>query len=138
MRNFLNKFYMFLQGRYGNDELNNTLFVLCIIIFIVSRFTPFYVGFILSLAELGILALIVFRFLSRNIYKRMAENKVILPAYRAVTDWFKLTYKRFRDGRTHRYYKCPKCKAQLRVKNVKGKHTIRCPKCGNQFEKKIR
>lgn len=139
MRNFMYKFQTFMQGRYGNDELNTTLLVLSIIITIVSRFVFYFpVRIILSLVSAGLIALVVFRFLSTNIYKRSAENRKFKPAFTAVTGWFKLTYKKFRDGRTHRYYKCPKCKAQLRVKNVKGKHTIRCPKCGNQFEKTIR
>lgn len=139
MRNFMYKFQTFMQGRYGNDELNTTLLVLSIIITIVSRFVFYFPArIILSLVSAGLIALVVFRFLSTNIYKRSAENRKFKPAFTAVTVWFKLTYKKFRDGRTHRYYKCPKCKAQLRVKNVKGKHTIRCPKCGNQFEKTIR
>ena len=133
------KFQTFMQGRYGNDELNTTLLVLSIIITIVSRFVFYFPArIILSLVSAGLIALVVFRFLSTNIYKRSAENRKFKPAFTAVTGWLKLTYKKFRDGRTHRYYKCPKCKAQLRVKNVKGKHTIRCPKCGNQFEKTIR
>ena len=128
-----------MQGRYGSDELNITLLVFSVIISIVSRFVfNFPARLILAFVSVGLLALSVFRFLSTNIYKRSAENRKFKPVFTAVTGWFKLTYKRFRDGRTHRYYKCPKCKAQLRVKNVKGKHTIRCPKCGNKFEKTIR
>ncbi len=139
MRNFMYKFQAFMQGRYGNDELNITLLVVSIIVTIVSRFVfNLPARIILSLVSAGLIALVVFRFLSTNIYKRSAENRKFKPIFGAVTGWVKLTYKKFRDGRTHRYYKCPKCKAQLRVKNVKGKHTIRCPKCGNQFEKTIR
>ena len=130
---------MFMQGRYGSDELNIALLVLSIVISIVSRFVfNFPARLIMSFISVGLLALIVFRTLSRNIYARTAENRKFKPVFKAVTGWFSLTFKKFRDGRTHRYYKCPACKAQLRVKNVKGKHTIRCPKCGNQFEKTIR
>ena len=139
MRNFMYKISAFMQGRYGMDELNITLLVLSIIISIVSRFVfNIPARLILTAVSLGLMALVVFRLLSRNIYGRSAENRKFKPAFDAVTGWFKLTYKKFRDGRTHRYYKCPNCKAQLRVKNIKGTHTIRCPKCGNKFEKKIR
>ncbi|MCR5653900.1 MAG: hypothetical protein K6F88_08900 [Ruminococcus sp.] len=140
MRNLIYKFQTFMQGRYGSDELNITLIVFSVIISIVSRFFMFNlpVQLILMFVSLGLLGLAVFRFLSTNIYGRTAENRKFKPVFSAVTGWFKLTYKKFRDGRTHRYYKCPQCKAQLRVKNVKGKHTIRCPKCGNKFEKTIR
>lgn len=130
---------MFMQGRYGSDELNITLIVVSVIVSIASRFVfNLPARLIMSLVSAGLLALALFRMFSRNIYKRSAENRKFKPAFAAVTGWFKLTYKKFRDGRTHRYYKCPNCKAQLRVKNVKGKHTIRCPKCGNKFEKTIR
>ena len=139
MRNLLYKFSAFMEGRYGSDELNITLIVLSVIISIVSRFVfNMPARIILSAVSIGLLGLAVFRFLSTNLYKRSAENQKFKPAFKAVTGWFSLTYKKFRDGRTHRYYKCPACKAQLRVKNVKGTHTIRCPKCGNKFKKTIR
>ena len=140
MRNFIYRFQMFMQGRYGSDELNISLIVLSAIVSIVSRFFMFNipVRLILTAVSLGLLGLAVFRFLSRNIYGRTAENRKFKPVFTAVTSRFKLTYRKFRDGRTHRYYKCPVCKAQLRVKNLKGKHTIRCPKCANKFEKTIR
>ena len=32
---------------------------------------------------------------------------------------------------------CPACKAQLRVKNQKGEHGVRCPKCRYEFKVKI-
>lgn len=138
MRNFLYKLQVFMQGRYGNDELNITLLVVALILALVSRFTFGISRLILTILELALLCIMIFRIFSRNIYKRSYENRKFLPVYTAVTGWFKLTYKRFRDGKTHRYYKCPQCKAQLRVKNIKGEHTIRCPKCGNNFKKKIR
>lgn len=128
-----------MQGRNGFDELNGALIVLSLIVSIVARcFWNWRVSLILQFVSLALLGWAVFRFLSTNLYRRSAENRIVKPVIGGVVGWFKLTYKRLRDGRTHRYYKCPKCKAQLRVKNIKGKHTIRCPKCGNKFEKTIR
>ena len=138
MRNLLYKFSIFMQGRYGIDELNVFLLILSVVLNIVSSFMFSWVArLVLRLVSLGVLLIAVLRFLSRNISARSRENKLVKPVLGAIGGWFSLTYKRFRDGRTHRYYKCPACKAQLRVKNIKGKHTIRCPKCGNQFEKTI-
>ena len=128
-----------MQGRYGADELNLTLLVLAIIISLVSRLImPFWVKMVLSLVSVGLMGLMLFRTFSTNIARRTAENNLVKPAVKAVTGWFKLNYRRLKDGKTHRYYKCPSCKAQLRVPNSKGEHTIRCPKCGTQFKKKIR
>ena len=127
-----------MQGRYGIDELNVFLLILSAVLNIVSRFIfSWVVRLIIRLIALALLVIAVLRFLSRDVEARSRENKLVKPVLGAIGGWFSLTYKRFRDGRTHRYYKCPACKAQLRVKNVKGKHTIRCPKCGHRFDKTI-
>ena len=139
MGNFIYKFQEFMRGRYGFDELNGTLLVSAIFLSLISRFVfSFWPRVILELISLVFFALAIFRFLSRNCYQRGKENDIYKPIFVKVRDFFTLTYKRFRDGKTHRYYKCPSCKAQLRVKNIKGEHTIRCPKCGYKFKKKIR
>jgi predicted Zn finger-like uncharacterized protein len=135
----MRKLSFFMQGRYGHDQLNLTITVVSLIIYIISSFVfNFHARIIMRIIALILFGIAIFRMLSRNVDARRRENMVFLPAFKAVTGWFSLTYKRFRDGRTHRYYRCPSCKAQLRVKNVKGVHTIRCPKCGNQFQKTIR
>lgn len=130
------KFSMFMQGRYGWDQLNLALLVISLIVEIVFGFCPYPVR-LFKLLTYVLIGLVIFRTFSRNIYKRSEENRKFLPLYNRIISWFKLTYKKFRDGKTHRYYKCPACKSSLRVKYVKGTHTIRCPKCGNKFSKKI-
>lgn len=138
MRGLMQKFANFMQGRYGTDKLNNFLFVLFIVIWIVNIFVfNFYATLVLDVLQLAVIALFVFRSLSRNITKRSAENRKFAPVYDAVVGWFKLSWKKFRDRKEYKYLKCPVCKAQLRVKNKKGTHTVRCPKCGSEFEKKI-
>lgn len=138
MRGLMQKFANFMQGRYGTDKLNNFLFVLFIVIWIVNIFVfNFYATLVLDVIQLAVIALFVFRSLSRNITKRSAENRKFAPVYDAVVGWFKLNWKKFRDRKEYKYLKCPVCKAQLRVKNKKGTHTVRCPKCGSEFEKKI-
>ncbi len=139
MRNFIYKIQAFMRGRYGFDELNMSILVIALIINIVGRFIfNFTARMIFRLISFALIIIFIFRMLSRNCYQRNRENEVFKPIFTNTVGFFKLTYRRFKDGRTHRYYKCPNCKAQLRVKNIKGKHTIRCPKCGNQFQKKIR
>lgn len=138
MRNLMQKFAVFMQGRYGNDKLNNSLFVLFFVLWIINVFVFAPIpSLIIDFFEFAIIGITIFRSLSRNITKRSAENRAFLPFYNAVTGWFKLTYKKIRDRKEYRYLKCPICKAQLRVRNVKGKHRVRCPKCGSEFDKKI-
>lgn len=138
MKNLLQKLAAFMQGRYGTDKLNNTLLALFFLIYLVNIFVfSFTATIILNLIELALLGIIVFRSLSYNITARSAENRKFLPVYNAVTGWFKLTFKRIKDHKDYRYLKCPVCKAQLRVKNKKGNHTVHCPRCGSEFNKKI-
>ncbi|MDY4712071.1 MJ0042-type zinc finger domain-containing protein [Ruminococcus sp. YE282] len=138
MRNFLQKITIFMQGRYGTDTLNNCLTVLFFIIWFVKIFIFNRLARLIILAfQIALLALILFRALSRNITKRSAENRKFVPVYNAVKNWCQLTWKKFKDRKEYRYLKCPVCKAQLRVKNQKGVHTVRCPRCGSEFEKKI-
>lgn len=138
MRGFFRKFSEFMQGRYGTDKLNNSLFVLILVLWFVNIFVfNRWASFIIDLVVLLILVIAIFRSLSRNITARSAENRKFLPIYNAVTGWFKLTYQKIRDRKDFRYVKCPVCKAQLRVKNKKGNHTVRCPRCGSEFSKKI-
>ncbi len=138
MRNLLQRFAIFMQGRYGTDKLNNFLFGVFLALWIINVFVfNRTASYILDGIMLLIIALTFFRMFSRNITARSAENRKFLPVYNAVTGWFKLTYNRIKDRKDYKYLKCPVCKAQLRVKNKKGNHTVRCPRCGSQFDKKI-
>ena len=138
MRNFFQKFMLFMQRRYGMDSLNGFLLALSAIIWTVNIFIfPRIPHLILMLVQLGLIALVIVRALSRNIVMRSKENRVFARAYEPVKNWVVLTFKKIRDRKDYRYRKCPMCKAQLRVRNVKGKHRVRCPKGGSEFDTKI-
>ena len=138
VRSLIQKFMIFMQGRYGTDTLNNFILIVALIIWFVNIFVfNFYASLILSLIELSLFGLVIFRSLSTNITKRSAENRKFLPLYNSVKNWFKLTHRKFKERKDFKYLKCPACKAQLRVKNKKGVHTVCCPKCKNEFKKKI-
>ena len=138
MQNFLQKVMMFMQGRYGSDQLNTSILAVVLLLTLVNTFVfNFIASIIISLSVFALLGWATFRSLSRNIEKRRAENTAFLPVFNAVTGWVKLTIKKFRERKEYRYVKCPVCKSQLRVRNVKGSHTVRCPRCSNEFKKKI-
>ena len=137
MRGLFNRFAN-LCRQIRTDKLNNALWVLLLILWFVNIFVWNRVArYIIDGIMLLIIVLICFRMFSRNIVARSAENRKFLPIYNAVTGWFKLTFKKIRDRKDYRYIKCPVCKAQLRVRNKKGNHTVLCPKCGSEFNKKI-
>ena len=116
MRNFFEKFMMFMQGRYGMDSLNGFILVLSFVIWTVNIFVFNRLAhYIIMVVQLLLVALFIFRMLSRNVTMRSAENRRFQKVYEPVKNWVQLTYKRIRDRKDYRYLKCPVCKAQLRV-----------------------
>lgn len=132
----------FMRGRYGHDRLNTVIWIivasLYLLNFIMSMINPFRGYPIIVILILAFAALAVFRSLSTNITKRMYENNKFISIYRAVGDFFKTLYMKIRDRKTHRYVRCPYCKAQLRLKKRTGKQEIHCPRCNKDFSKTIR
>lgn len=138
MRGFMQKIAIFMQGRYGNDRFNNFLYIVFIALWVVNIFVwNRAASLVIDLLMLVVIAYTLFRALSRNINKRSMENRTFSQIFDSVKNWFVLLQKKFRDRKEFRYLKCPICKAQLRVKNKKGNHVVRCPRCGSEFEKKI-
>ena len=122
-----------MAGRYGPDQLYIALFVVAVILGIVASMIDVYAIMILSY---GILAFAVFRFFSRNIVKRRAENDIFIRYWASVWLRYRQFKERMRSRKTHKFFKCPNCKNILRVPRGKGRIQITCPKCGQRFEKK--
>ena len=135
MRGLLEKIARFMQGRYGNDKLNTFIWIVAGLLYFINIFarSPFLVIIILLLVTLAI-----FRSLSTNITKRMYENNRFVGIFTVVSDFFKRQYMKLRDFKTHRYIRCPYCKAQLRLKKRTGIQHIHCPRCNEDFKKNIR
>lgn len=129
----MNWFQNFMRGRYGVDQFNFFLLVLAIIIMVVT--TVFQIPFLWWLSIL-LLGWSYFRMFSRNVYKRSGENTKYLRMVYPITSRYKEARKRFKDRKTHKYFKCPNCKQQLRVPKGKGEITITCPKCHTKFDAK--
>ena len=122
----------FMAGRYGVDQLNRALLVLYLVLAVIAIFfKPIY------LLALVVMVWMFFRVFSKNIYKRQQENLKYMKVMGKFTAWFALQKNKFRDRKTHRYRKCPHCRATLRLPNKKGRHTVRCPKCRKEFSVKI-
>lgn len=128
--NFLRNF---MAGRYGPDHLNTALIIVALLLSFLSRFA--ILSLLVYLSYL-LLILTVFRFLSRNIQKRRAENDKFLRLYWPVKQKIKAFFSRMKSRKTHVFFKCPGCGNLLRVPRGKGKLQITCPKCGERFLKK--
>lgn len=130
-----------MAGRYGPDHLNTALLIAAFVISLIWRLTGLRVLYILSLL---LLLTALFRFLSRNITARRAENDRFLrfwwPARTKIIGFFSRHRARFnnflirvKSRRTHKFFRCPSCKNILRVPRGKGRVQVTCPKCGERF-----
>lgn len=122
----------FMYGRYGTDQLNLTLLVLYLVLYLAAALLRLEVLYWLSLA---VLAFLLFRTLSRNPARRRAENAKFLQVVGPVQRWLRFRRTVHRD-KEHRYFKCPNCGQQLRVPRGKGKITVTCRSCGASFEER--
>ena len=128
------KFARFMAGRCGIDQLNRFLSILSLVLMIVAvvfngtRFSrPIWlIAFIL-------LILVYARMLSRNLYKRSAENTRYLRLCMNVSGKFEMIKVRWTQRKDYKFFTCPACRTTLRVPRHKGKINIVCKKCGNSF-----
>lgn len=127
-----NAIQRFMYGRYGNDQLNLCLIGLYLAVYLLSAFTRIYPLYWVSIA---LLAVALFRLLSRNLVRRREENVRFLQATGPLVRWFRLQ-RTIRRDKEHRYFKCPNCGQQLRVPRGKGKITVTCRGCGASFQEK--
>ena len=129
----MNWFQRFMTGRYGSDQLNFALLVLCLLLTLIAQISGLYILVFVSYLPL---IFAIFRMFSRNINKRRAENAWFMKRWTPVRIWFVQKFTMLRQSKQYRFFKCPSCKATVRVPRGKGKIQIRCPHRGNTFIKK--
>lgn len=123
-----------MAGRYGTDQLNRFLSVLSLVLMIVAVvFNKTVVARSLWLVAFVLLILVYARMLSRNVYKRNAENYRYLKLRMSVTGKFEMMSIRWKQRKDYKFFTCPACHTTLRVPKHKGKINIVCKKCGNSF-----
>ncbi len=129
------KFLRFMYGRYGVDSLYYALFVLYIVLIVLN---VIFDSTIINIIMWLILAVMIFRLMSKNHMKRRRENELYLKFSRPFRTFFTLNFKRIRDIRSKRYRVCKRCHAVIRLPIKKGTHGVVCPKCHNKFNVTIR
>lgn len=139
LNNLGNKFRIFMQGRYGSDQLNLALLIVSIVL---SFFVPFIRVPFVGLISYIPLIFCIYRMLSKNISKRYEENRKFMNFWHPIwQNILRLKNKsskqlaRLKD-KDHKYYTCPNCKKTLRVPKGRGKIRITCPKCHQEFSKR--
>ena len=115
----------FMMGRYGTDKLNMAILITGLVICLIGMFIPqATVRLVLTVISYVLMAVAVWRCLSRNTYQRYRENRKYLLFVDQLKD------------RQHKYFDCPRCKQTVRVPRGKGKISVKCPKCGEKFIRK--
>lgn len=128
-------FRRFMYGRHGIDRLGFGLAVLLLLLGIVSLFVSGTGSIVLWAIQMLVLGWMLFRMFSRNNPSRAKEDEWFAGKVSAVTKKLSPAIGRMKD-REHKYFRCPKCRARLRVPRGRGRITVTCPKCGNKFDKK--
>jgi len=123
----------FMYGRYGNDSLNRALLVVAVVLMLLTLIPRLWW---LSFFSWGMLIWSTYRCYSRNLTKRRRELDAWQRFWGRVRGFFVLQKSKWRDRKTHRYFKCPRCKVTLRVPKGKGTLDVTCPKCRSVTVKK--
>lgn len=127
------KFYRFMQGRYGVDEFYRFLFFTALVCMVLNMFLR---SRVLELVVLFLLLYAMFRMFSKNYSARYNENQKYLKATARFRYWFGQQKKLMEERKYHHIYTCPKCKQKIRIPRGKGKIMVRCPKCHHEFQKR--
>lgn len=125
-----------MYGRYGVDQFSRFLTYAALVVLVLNLFIKGILGIILWYAAIILLVYAYFRMLSKNFTKRRAENAKFLKWSTPIANEIKNERERFGQRKDYKFFRCPSCKAMLRVPRGKGKIRVTCRKCGTAFERK--
>ena len=128
---FGDRYIKFMKDRYGVDDLYKFLLLICFVLLVINTFIS---NNVIRLFEVLLIVIIFYRYMSKNIKLRKKENDKYLEIKDKIIKLFDYNKKKYKDRNTHMYKKCPKCKQKIRLPLKKGKHTVKCPNCGNRFD----
>ncbi|MFG6331537.1 MAG: zinc-ribbon domain-containing protein [Lachnospiraceae bacterium] len=127
------RFYRFMQGRYGQDAFSRFLLgavLVCIVLNVLFR------SRLLGGIAWILLFYTYFRIFSRNHGARFRENERYLQATARFRFWADQQKRLAGERKYHHIYTCPGCRQKIRIPKGKGKIMVRCPRCGREFQKR--
>lgn len=130
----------FMYGRNGMDQLNRALLIGYLILYfagtlLAGLLKSQLLAWLVEVLTTVLAVLLIFRMLSKNLYKRREENQKWVSWWWRVKGSQAGARARHAD-KEHKYFTCKSCKAICRVPVGKGKIVITCPKCGAQIQAK--
>lgn len=130
---WIQKVLVYMNGRYGYDELSKLLIVTGLVFGIVSNL---FGGIWVSALGIALIAYGALRILSKDKTNRYRE----LQKYLKLKQKVQLTYRRWRNRwvqrKAFKITKCPSCKQKIRMPRGKKKIRVTCPSCKHTFIKK--
>ena len=132
------KFYRFMQGRYGVDQFAKFTMGVALVSIVLAIFvnTGSSAGSLLDMLGLVAIVYTYFRIFSRNISKRAQENQKYLSATAKLRQRLNKEKNMMKQRKDYHIYTCPSCRQKVRIPRGKGKIEISCPKCHSKFVKR--
>ncbi len=135
----------FFYGRYGFDGLFYGLMaiqaVLIMLACIAKAIGLDVIYYICFFVQIALFAYTFYRVLSKKKDKRQKENARFMAFLGKLrngkTQKQKNKNNNNRQKRDCYFTACPHCKANLRLPNIVGRHGVKCPRCGKEFEIEI-
>ena len=127
------RFAQFMQGRHGPDELSITMMYLAVLVSLIFSFSGVFPLYLLGLV---LWIWCFYRIFSKKEDKRRAENRKFLETTSSWKREIKQFFVRLKNFRVYKYFRCPGCKARMRLSRGSGEKEIKCPRCGTTFKMK--
>ena len=131
----MNRFAAFMNQRLGIDAFGRFLFTVWLIL---SLLNLIFRSVVLGVICLLIAAFYFFRFFSKNLVLRRRENAWYYEKKTALVKRVRKFFIRIRDRKKYHFFKCPACRADIRMPRRTGTFEIRCRRCGNTFTKSFK
>ena len=122
-----------MAGRSGADQFSRFLSYVALALIAANLFVRSNVLWVLALL---VLVYTYYRMFSKNVARRREENGKYLQLQYKLTVGVKNCADRWKQRKEFVFFRCPDCRAMLRVPRGKGRIRVTCRKCGNAFEKK--
>ena len=117
----------------GADNFGMAMVAASLVLLILVRITR--IGLFVYLA-IALYLWAMFRMFSHNKAKRMAENRRFTKSWMKGKTEITQAFIRLKNSRKYKYYRCPSCKARLRMPRGIGEKNVTCSQCRHTFKQK--
>ncbi len=120
-------------GCYGGDQLSMAMAYGSFVLIVLGAIPR--LEFLLAVAY-ALVILSFVRMFSRRIEKRRRENEWFLRKTAPLVTKFFQARARFKNRKLYAYFRCPGCRAWLKLPRGAGSVTVTCGRCGQKTDRK--